>query len=108
MIRAYLVDDERLARSRLRTLLADYPKIQVVAEADCVGSALAAVQWHQPDVVFLDIQMPGQSGFDFFSVSTRSTVPSRDPLGSARLGTLNSRSSSATITAIAPSIRSIT
>jgi two-component system, LytTR family, response regulator len=68
--RALLVDDERLARSRLRTLLADYPEIQVVAEADCVGSALAAVQWHQPDVVFLDIQMPGQSGFDFLERSS--------------------------------------
>jgi two-component system, LytTR family, response regulator len=63
--RALLVDDERLARKRLRSLLADFPEIEVAAEADSVASALAAVETSQPDVVFLDIQMPGQSGFDF-------------------------------------------
>jgi two-component system LytT family response regulator len=63
--RALLVDDERLARKRLRSLLADFPEIEIAAEADSVASALAAVEKSQPDVVFLDIQMPGQSGFDF-------------------------------------------
>jgi two-component system, LytTR family, response regulator len=63
--RALLVDDERLARKRLRSLLADFPEIEIAAEADSAASALAAVEKSQPDVVFLDIQMPGQSGFDF-------------------------------------------
>jgi len=63
--RALLVDDERLARKQLRTMLADFPEVKVVAEAAAVSEALAATQMHRPDVVFLDIQMPGASGFDF-------------------------------------------
>jgi len=63
--RALLVDDERLARKQLRTMLADFPEVEVVAEAAAVSEALAATQMHRPDVVFLDIQMPGASGFDF-------------------------------------------
>jgi two-component system, LytTR family, response regulator len=63
--RALLVDDERLARKQLRALLADFPEVEIVAEAAAVPEALAAVQQHRLDVVFLDIQMPGASGFDF-------------------------------------------
>jgi two-component system, LytTR family, response regulator len=63
--RALLVDDERLARKQLRTLLAAFPEVEIVAEAAAVPDALAAVQKHALDVVFLDIQMPGASGFDF-------------------------------------------
>ena len=63
--RALLVDDERLARRKLRALLASFPEVEVVAEASTVPEALAAVEQRQPEVVFLDIQMPGSSGFDF-------------------------------------------
>jgi two-component system LytT family response regulator len=63
--RALLIDDERLARKQLRALLADFPEVEIVAEAAAVPEALAATQRHRPDVVFLDIQMPGASGFDF-------------------------------------------
>jgi two-component system LytT family response regulator len=63
--RALLVDDERLARKRLRRLLAGFPEIQIVAEAATVPAALAATREQRPDVVFLDIQLPGLSGFDF-------------------------------------------
>ena len=63
--RALLVDDERLARKQLRTMLADFPEVKVVAEAAAVSEALAATQTHRPDVVFVDIQMPGAFGFDF-------------------------------------------
>jgi two-component system LytT family response regulator len=63
--RALLVDDERLARKQLRGLLAGFPEVEVVAEAAVVPEAIAAVQKHRPDVVFLDIQMPGASGFEF-------------------------------------------
>jgi len=60
-----LVDDERLARQQLRKLLADFSEIEVVAEAAAVPEALAVAQRYEPDVVFLDIQMPGASAFDF-------------------------------------------
>jgi two-component system LytT family response regulator len=63
--KALLVDDERLARNQLRAQLTKFPEFQVIAEADSVPKALEAVQRFQPHVVFLDIQMPGQTGFDF-------------------------------------------
>ena len=63
--RALLVDDERLARKQLRASLVHFPEIEVVAESAGVPEALRAAQTHRPDVVFLDIQMPGASGFEF-------------------------------------------
>jgi two-component system, LytTR family, response regulator len=63
-LKAIIVDDERLARNRLRLILAEHPTIQVVAEADSVKTALAAIRTTKPDVLFLDIQMPGETGFD--------------------------------------------
>jgi two-component system LytT family response regulator len=63
--RVLIVDDERLARSQLRERLSHFPELVVTAEADCVSQALKAVEQLQPEVVFLDIQMPGESGFDF-------------------------------------------
>jgi two-component system LytT family response regulator len=60
-----LVDDERLARNQLRAQLAHFPELEIVAEADCVPKALEAAAKFRPEVVFLDIQMPGQTGFDF-------------------------------------------
>jgi two-component system LytT family response regulator len=65
-----LVDDERLARSQLRAQLAHFPELEIVAEADGVPEALEAVAKFQPKVVFLDIQMPGQTGFDFLEQTT--------------------------------------
>lgn len=62
--KALLVDDERLARTRLRTLLAAHPEIEIVGEADGVNAALRAITATAPDVLFLDIQMPGATGFD--------------------------------------------
>jgi two-component system LytT family response regulator len=64
-MKALLVDDERLARAQLRTQIAHFPSLQVVAEVDSVARAIEAVEKHRPDVVFLDIQMPGSTGFDF-------------------------------------------
>jgi two-component system LytT family response regulator len=63
--RALLVDDERLARKQLRALLAGFPEVEIIGEAAAVREALAVTQACHPDVVFLDIQMPGASGFDF-------------------------------------------
>ena len=59
-----IVDDERLARVSLRALLKAHPEVNIVAETACVSEAMKAVYQHQPDVIFLDIQMPGGSGFD--------------------------------------------
>ena len=63
--RALLLDDERLARKQLRSLLAEFQQIAIVAEAASVPEGLRALETHRPDVVFLDIQMPAQSGFAF-------------------------------------------
>jgi two-component system, LytTR family, response regulator len=61
---AVIVDDERLARNKLRSLLAQHPQIRLVGEADSVDSAVETIGRTSPDVVFLDIQMPGKSGFE--------------------------------------------
>jgi DNA-binding LytR/AlgR family response regulator len=60
--RVLVVDDEALARSRLIRLLQDIPDIEVVGEAEDGRSALAAIDRLAPDVVFLDICMPGLDG----------------------------------------------
>lgn len=62
--KALVVDDERLARKGLIDLLQLIPEVEVVGEADCVPAAIEAINNLKPDVVFLDIQMPGQTGFD--------------------------------------------
>lgn len=62
MIRALLVDDERLARVELRRLLGVHADVEIVGEADNAATALELVGEHQPDVVFLDIQMPETTG----------------------------------------------
>lgn len=59
-----IVDDERLARENLRGLLAAHEKIVVVGEARNSEEARRMIVAHRPDLVFLDIQMPGGSGFD--------------------------------------------
>ncbi len=66
LIRALIVDDERLARVRICKLLASNPGVEVVAEADCVDAAVDRIAVHAPDVIFLDIQMPGGNGFELF------------------------------------------
>jgi len=58
-----LVDDEALARRRLRRLLSDAPDVTVVAECGSGSAAIEALKTHQVDVVFQDVQMPGLDGF---------------------------------------------
>ncbi len=63
-IRTLIVDDEPLARERLRTLLADQPDIEVVGECEDGPAAVEAIERDRPDLVFLDVQMPELTGFD--------------------------------------------
>jgi len=63
-MKALIVDDERLARVELKRLLQPFKEINVVGEAVNVEDALEKITQLNPDLVFLDIQMPGKSGFD--------------------------------------------
>lgn len=67
MLRVILVDDERLARQGMRQLLASHPEIQVVGEASRVSAATDIILAEKPDGVFLDIQMPGATGFELLN-----------------------------------------
>lgn len=62
-----IVDDERLARIELRSMLSSYDNIDVVDEAENITSTIDSIEKYKPDVVFLDIQMPGESGFDLLN-----------------------------------------
>ena len=64
---ALVIDDERLARNELKRLLAAYPDIQVVGEAAGVDEGLALIDSIKPDVIFLDVQMPGANGFELIN-----------------------------------------
>jgi two-component system LytT family response regulator len=63
-MKALIVDDERLGRAELRRLLEPHPEIEIVGEARDAGEAQALIGQLQPDLLFLDIQMPGRSGFE--------------------------------------------
>jgi two-component system LytT family response regulator len=63
-MKAVLVDDEQLARLELRRLLRAHPEIEIVGEAKDGDEALLLIREYLPEVLFLDIQMPGMTGFD--------------------------------------------
>ena len=63
-IRVLVVDDEPLARERLLDLLAHEPGVEVVGTADNGVAAVEAIRERHPDLVFLDVQMPGKTGLD--------------------------------------------
>ena len=67
MIRALIVDDERLARAEMRRLLAAHAQVQVVGEAASAAEAVQQVAALAPDLLLLDVQMPGGSGFDLLA-----------------------------------------
>lgn len=66
-MKALIVDDERRARNELKRLLKAHPDVEVVGESANVDEALRGVEKFSPDLLFLDIQMPGKSGFDLLT-----------------------------------------
>ena len=73
--RALIVDDEPLARRGILQLLAPYPEIGVVGECRDGREALRALTSEQPDLVFLDVQMPGLDGFGLIRVQGVERMP---------------------------------
>lgn len=67
-MRAIIVDDERLARKELNNLLAEFPHIEIVGEAANADEAFDMIQEKKPDLLFLDIQMPGKTGFELLQM----------------------------------------
>ena len=63
-MKAIIIDDERLARAELRRLLAAHPEIEIAGEASNGTEALALIAQTSPDLLLLDVQMPGMTGFD--------------------------------------------
>jgi DNA-binding LytR/AlgR family response regulator len=72
-IRAFLADDEQAARLRLRRLLDDLPQIEIIGEATNGIEAVEAIERLQPQLLFLDIQMPGLSGFEVLKGLSKDT-----------------------------------
>lgn len=63
IMKALVVDDSRLARNELKRLLKEFDQVQVIAEAENANEAQSAIENNKPDIIFLDIQMPGKNGF---------------------------------------------
>ena len=68
MTKAILIDDEPLAREVVKEYLEDYPEIEVIAECSDGFEGVKAIAQHQPDLIFLDIQMPKITGFEMLEL----------------------------------------
>ena len=64
--RTLIVDDEKYARNDLKELLSEYPFIEIAGEAKNINLAVKAIEELNPDIIFLDIQFPGETGFELF------------------------------------------
>jgi two-component system LytT family response regulator len=79
MIHAVVADDEVLARQKLHLLLRDEPEIEIVGESSTAADTIELVRATRPEILFLDIRMPGMDGFDIvgaLSAETDLTLPS--------------------------------
>jgi two-component system LytT family response regulator len=74
-LRAVIVDDERLARQRIRRLLEQDPDVEIVGECGSGREAIAALPSIRPDLVFLDIRMPGCDGFEVLRALGSAAMP---------------------------------
>ncbi|MEQ8574603.1 MAG: response regulator, partial [Fulvivirga sp.] len=63
-MRALVIDDSRLARNELKRLLKEFETIEVIGEAGDAIEAKEMIEEKKPDLIFLDIQMPGKNGFE--------------------------------------------
>lgn len=75
LIRTIIVDDEELARRGIELRLAPHPDIEIVQQCANGREAIAAVAQEEPDLMFLDIQMPGVSGFDVLARVPQESMP---------------------------------
>jgi two-component system LytT family response regulator len=75
VMRTIIADDERLAREKLRTLLASEKDVEVVAECGDGKETVAAIRRHQADLLLLDIQMPGMDGFQILNELSADEMP---------------------------------
>ena len=66
-IKSIIIDDERLARNELKKLVLAHPEIEIIDEASNVEEGLEKIELLNPDLIFLDIQMPGKTGFDLLT-----------------------------------------
>ena len=66
-IKTIIIDDERLARNELKKLLQNHPEIEVIEEAANVDDGIEKIEQYNPELIFLDIQMPGKTGFDLLA-----------------------------------------
>jgi two-component system LytT family response regulator len=64
MIKCLIIDDERLARQELRRILESHKNIEILDECSSAEEAITKIEELKPDLIFLDIQMPGKNGFD--------------------------------------------
>lgn len=69
-MKALIIDDSRLARKELRTLLKAHPLVEIMDEAANAMEAAEKITQHQPDLIFLDIEMPGKTGFELLEELT--------------------------------------
>lgn len=74
-IRALIVDDEPLARRRVRKLLSTDPQIEIIGECANGSDAIAQLQTESPHLVFLDVQMPRINGFDVLEAVDKEKMP---------------------------------
>ena len=63
-VRTLIIDDERLARNELKKMLNEFSEIEIIDEATNAQEGIEKIELHNPDLIFLDIQMPGKTGFD--------------------------------------------
>ena len=63
-MKTLIIDDERLARQELRSLLTAFPTLEITGECNNADNAIKMIKEQQPDLIFLDIQMPGKNGFE--------------------------------------------
>ena len=67
MHKVMVIDDERLARSELKRLLQEFPDVEIIGEASNSDEGIEKIETLNPDLIFLDIQMPGKTGFEMLT-----------------------------------------